>query len=206
MGTALGFQIAKLLRNETALSEFSVSPHDLFTELSGRSVAIVGNSRGLAETTFGADIDGADLIIRMNRAPMPDATSHGTRTDWLALATSLSSEEERRIAPKRVLWMSHKRKRLPYRIAQQDGFYLHPLSEWKRLTQAFRSPPSTGAMIVDLVASSNAARIDIFGFDFFQTKSLSGRRSADQVPHDFDAEQSFVTTLCETDPRITVRK
>jgi hypothetical protein len=172
--------------------------------LAGKSVALVGNARALADASHGAEIEATDIVIRINRAPRPTAESHGTRTDWLALATSLSTRERADIAPGRILWMSHKRKRLPYRIAAGDGFYLHPLEDWRALGRQLGAPPSTGAMVIDLLARSGARRIGLYGFDFFASKSLSGRRGAEQVPHDFAAEAAWVRALAENDPRFTL--
>lgn len=203
---AVKFELAKLLRDETLLASLSVPQSELLDALRGKRVAVIGNSRALSATDFGAQIDAADLVIRINRAPMPAARSHGTRTDWLALATSLPVAEFERIAPTRILWMSHKRKRLARWIAERPGFYLHPLEEWSRLSNLLSSPPTTGAMIIDIVAQSGAASLDLYGFDFFASQSLSGRRTADQVPHDFGSEKSFVADLMARDPRIKLNK
>lgn len=197
----LRFLIARTLRQEAPLLALSVSRETLLAELDEKSVAIVGNARALEQAQFGARIDAADIIIRINRAPMPAPESHGSRTDWLALATSLSREDALRIKPRRYLWMSHKRKRLQPYVAQSDGFYLHPLDDWKKLGAELGAPPSTGAMIIDLVACSRAKSVALYGFDFFASRSLSGRRRADQVPHDFAAEAAWVQTLASRDAR-----
>lgn len=201
---ALLFGLARIFGHEPSFQKYTVSDAALRDALAGKRVAIVGNSRALAKTAFGAEIDTCDLIIRINRAPMPDPVSHGRRTHWLALATSLSRPEYSRIAPTRVLWMSHKRKRLPFWLTQGPGFYLHPLRQWETLGARLGHPPSTGAMLIDLVARSRAGSIDLFGFDFFASKSLSGRRDATQVPHDFSAEKDFVLALADKDRRITI--
>lgn len=200
--TRLGFLIARALRNEAALQAMSVPQSGLLAEVAGKTVALVGNARALAEGQAGAEIDAADLVIRINRAPMPSPASHGTRTDWLALATRLPEAERARIAPKRILWMSPKRKRLDWRTATSPGFYLHPLPDYQALARAIGAPPTTGAMVIDLLARSELTRLDLFGFDFFASLSLSGRRTAEQVPHDFKGESAWVDTLMLADRRI----
>ncbi|MFT4151988.1 MAG: glycosyltransferase family 29 protein, partial [Paracoccaceae bacterium] len=87
--TRLGFLIARTLRDEAALQRLSVPEAEVLAQVAGRRVALVGNARSLAEGQRGAQIDAADLVIRINRAPMPSPQSHGTRTDILALATSI---------------------------------------------------------------------------------------------------------------------
>lgn len=201
--TSPRFLFDRYMRPET-LSRFSIPQTDLLAALSDKSVAIVGNARSLATTENGPEIDAADIVIRINRAPMPNAISHGSKTNWLALATSLPPQDFTRINPDRTLWMSHKRKRLAEWIAQTDGFYLHPPKDWQRLKTQLTGPPSTGAMIIDLAHRSKASTIDLYGFDFFASKSLSGSRDATQVPHDFSAEKHFVQTLLAQDDRFTL--
>ena len=198
----LAFATARLMRRDAPLAALSVPQSALLADLSGRHVALIGNARALADARHGADIDAADLVIRINRAPMPSPESHGTRTDWLALAVRLDGADRTRLAPRRILWMSPKRKRLDWQTATSPGFYLHPLADYQALKDRLGAPPTTGAMMIDLIARSNMARLDLYGFDFFASLSLSGRRSAEQVPHDFSGEAAWVAGLMQADRRI----
>jgi len=135
---------------------------------------------------------------------MPSAISHGVRTDWLALATSVSKADVDRIQPDRILWMSHKRKRLRLWAAETKGFYLHSSDLYQRLVGALRAPPTTGLMMIDLVIRSRAKSVDLYGFDFFSSLSLTGSRTAAQVPHDFAAERDWANALVKSDNRLTV--
>lgn len=200
--TPLRFYIARTLRQDSQLQSLSVPQIELLDELRGKSVALVGNARALAETRHGAEIDSADVVIRINRAPMPTPDSHGSRTDWLALATRLGDADRARIAPRRSLWMSPKRKRLDWQTANSPGFYLHPLADYRKLHDALDAPPTTGAMMIDLIAHAQIASLSLYGFDFFASLSLSGRRTAEQVPHDFNAEAEWAHALIDADPRI----
>lgn len=201
--TRLSFLIARTLRQEAPLMALSAGQEDLMAELAGKRVALVGNARSLADSTHGAAIDAAELVIRINRAPMPSPASHGTRTDWLALATSIGRDLDR-IGPGRLLWMSPKRKRLAWGVATSPGFYLHPLGDFTRLKATLGAPPTTGLMMIDLCAASALASLTLYGFDFFASLSLTGRRTAAQVPHDFDAERSFVEALAARDGRVAL--
>ncbi|WBU53424.1 glycosyltransferase family 29 protein [Paracoccus sp. SCSIO 75233] len=200
--TPLRFYTARFLRNEEMLATLSVPQTELLAAATGKSVALIGNARALADGQQGAEIDGHDLVIRINLAPMPSAESHGTRTDWLGLATRLRRTERRRIDPARILWMSHKRKRLDWRSAHSPGFYLHPLADYEALKSQLSAPPTTGAMLIELLLRSGLSRLDLYGFDFFASKSLSGGRSADQVPHDFTSEADWVDALMKQDTRL----
>jgi len=200
----LAFATARLMRRDAPLAALSVPQSALLADLSGQRVALIGNARALADRTHGAQIDAACRVIRINRAPMPDATSHGTRTDWLALATRLPDADRARLAPGRILWMSPKRKRLDWAIASSEGFYLHPLADIDLLAGRLGAPPTTGAMMIDLLLRSDLASLTLYGFDFFASLSLSGRRAAADVPHDFAAEAAWVADLLQRDHRLTL--
>ncbi|TJZ85103.1 glycosyltransferase family 29 protein [Paracoccus hibiscisoli] len=200
----LAFATARLLRRDAPLAALSVPQSALLADLSGQHVALIGNARALADQAHGAQIDAADRVIRINRAPMPDAASHGTRTDWLALATRLPDADRARLAPGRILWMSPKRKRLDWASASSDGFYLHPLADIDLLAGRLGAPPTTGAMMIDLLLRSDLASLTLYGFDFFASLSLSGRRAAADVPHDFAAEAAWVADLLQRDHRLTL--
>ncbi|MBW7056200.1 glycosyltransferase family 29 protein [Paracoccus bogoriensis] len=200
--TRLGFLLARTLRAEAPLAALSVPQSDLLAALADRHVALIGNARALARTRHGAAIDAADLVIRINRAPMPDPASHGTRTDWLALATRLGDADRARLDPARILWMSPKRKRLDWRSATSPGFYLHPQADHRALAARLGAPPTTGALMIDLCLRAPLASLTLYGFDFFASLSLSGRRTAAQVPHDFGAEGAWVRGLVASDPRL----
>jgi len=204
--TSLGFYIARTLRHEAPIAALSVPQSALLDAVSGKRVALVGNARALAEADFGPEIDAADLVIRINRAPMPDARSHGTRTDWLGLAVRLSDADRARIGAGRYLWMSPKRKRLDYATASSPGFYLHPLADYAALKAKLDAPPTTGAMLIELLARAPLTSLTLYGFDFFASLSLSGRRTAEQVPHDFTSEADWAADLMARDSRITLRK
>ncbi|MDT1062785.1 glycosyltransferase family 29 protein [Paracoccus sp. CPCC 101403] len=198
----LGFLLARTLRDEDALQRLSVPQSRLLSDLAGKRLALVGNARALAESRNGERIDAADLVIRINRAPMTSPESHGRRTDWLALAMRLRQADRDRIGPARILWMSHKRKRLDWESASSPGFYLHPLGDFAALRDRLDAPPTTGAMMIDLIARSPAAGLELYGFDFFASLSLSGSRDAGKVPHDFGKEAEFVSNLLKNDQRI----
>lgn len=204
--TPMRFHIARLTRNEGLLGTLSAPQDDLLAELAGKSVALVGNARALAQGRQGAEIDASDLVARINLAPMPAPESHGTRTDWLGLAVRLPERDRDRIGARRILWMSPKRKRLDWQTAKSGGFYLHSLTAYEALKDRLGAPPTTGAMMIDLLAKSALASLSLHGFDFFASRSLSGRRSAAQVPHDFSAEAEWVQDLIAQDGRISLHR
>lgn len=202
--TRLGFQIAKLARNETALARLSTPRATLDDELGGKHVALIGNARALSQTRAGAEIDAHDLIVRINRAPMPAAESHGTRTDWLGLGLALPAADRARLAPRRSLYMPAKRRHLDWATAHSPGFYLNPLADVAALQDRLGAKPTTGALLIALLLAAPLAGLDLYGFDFFASKSLSGHREAARLPHDFGAEAAWVAALGDRDPRLQV--
>ncbi len=198
----LTFMLARLRQDEPALMRLSVPQAALLGELDGRSVALVGNARALAQGRQGAAIDGHDIVVRINRAPMPSAESHGARTDWLALGIPPGAADRARLAPSRLLWMPWKRRRLDWATASAPGFYLHPRADVAALQTNLGAKPTTGALLIDLLLRSRLKALDLHGFDFFASQSLSGSRAAKDGPHDFGAEAAWVAARAEDDPRL----
>lgn len=196
----IGFYLARAAGNDAALAAYSRP----LPSLAGQRVALVGNARSLGEKSLGADIDGHDMVVRMNAAPMPTPASHGRRTDWHAMSIPVPAAVVAEKSAERVLWMTSKRKRLPRWLALGGKLYLHPLEESSALQQRLGARPSTGALLIDLLARSDASAVTLYGFDFFASLSLSGRRTAEQTPHDFAAERDWATALMAADPRVTL--
>lgn len=199
---ALRFWLAKVTGNEAVLSQLGAAESALMADLAGRHVALVGNARGLAEGANGDAIDAADVVVRMNSAPIPHPRSHGTRTDWLGVSVAVSPELVAERAPQRLIWVTSRRKRLPLWMARDPRFALYPAARHAELARRLGGRPTTGLMLLDLVTASQATRITLWGFDFFATQSLSGRRRAADVPHDFAAEAAYVAALTALDPRL----
>ncbi len=195
------FLLAKITGHESRLSTLSVPIQTIYDEITGKSVALVGNARGLAQSRHGVRIDQADHVVRLNAAPMPDAASHGTRTDWIATSIPLDQSLIASRGSPRILWMTPRRKRLQWTLARNRSFFLNPLTHQEELSKVLGSRPSTGVLILDLLQRSQAAQVDIYGFDFFASLSLSGSRKANDVAHDFNAEQEWVMNLMRQDLR-----
>ncbi|WP_420857237.1 glycosyltransferase family 29 protein [Marivivens marinus] len=200
----LAFTLAKLRKDDRALERLSDDLSALSAETADKSVAVVGNARSLEATDLGPMIDAADIVVRINSAPIPSVKSHGARTDWLAISIPVDAAIVTARAPSRRLWMTPKRKRLPYGFVQNAGFYLFPRAEHQRLSSAIEGRPTTGLMVIDLLSRLPTNKVALYGFDFFASQSLSGARTGDQVPHDFNAERDWVETLIARDHRFSL--
>ena len=86
------------------------------------------------------------------------------------------------------------------------GLWTSLSSSWaaRFLRDRLGAPPTTGLMMIDLCAASGLSTLSLYGFDFFQSLSLTGSRTAEQVPHDFGAERRFVDELVARDARVTI--
>jgi hypothetical protein len=179
----------------------------LLAALAGKRVALVGNAASLSERALGAAIDEADLVVRFNRAPIIRARSHGRRTDWIATGhQNLKPAFLRERGVSLVIWTGVHIKDMPRAISFGDRA-VHLISEAARgrLRKALGRDPSSGMMMIDLVAESAAAAIELYGFDFARSSSLSGHRDADAQPHDFAAEARYVAALMARDRRFSLR-
>ena len=200
------FSCQKAIHREKFLDEFSIGEKGVFSRLRGKSIAIVGNARSLERHSYGSDIDAHDIVIRLNDAPIISPSSHGSRTDWMAVAKHISKQTLKARNPSLLLWMPAHRKRLDYRMATFSTFFLNSLERNDDLKRELGASSSVGCKVIDLVQSSNADKVTLCGFDFFASLSLSGNRTAEQVPHDFSAEKRMVDTILESDKRFSIRK
>ena len=202
--TLMYFHLSKFLFKEQYLIRFSLTEGDLLHSLSNRSVSIVGNARSLNKNSFGSKIDKNDIIIRLNRSPISSENSHGIKTTWIATATSLSNELLNQRNPEVILWMTPKIRKLGLNLTNYSSFYLNRKKTNNQLKEKIDARPSVGLMTIDLIQKSEASKIEIFGFDFFESLSNSGKRKAKQVPHDFNSEKKFVKNLINFDKRIKI--
>ncbi len=171
--------------------------------LDGKRVAIAGNAHSLANGEAGAAIDAADLVVRFNRAPILHTRSHGSRTDWIATGIPLTPETIAQRGASALVWCAALH-RLPGWMYGRRDLFLYPSARRTTLGLTLGAKASTGFMMIDMVARSKAARVQLFGFDFFQTLSSSGHRNAREVPHDFAAEQEKVRQLLRDDHRFSL--
>jgi hypothetical protein len=184
----------------------NVSGATLFERLNDRTVALVGNSRALSERAHGPDIDAHDIVIRCNRAPIFHTRSHGARTDWIATSAEIPENLPVKRGVSHILWMSPRRDRMPVWLLRFPHLFVNPAENNRALAARIGSRPSTGMMVIDLLVRSQSARIDLYGFDFFQSQSVSGNQTKASAPHDFDGEQALVQAWAERDRRLTIHR
>jgi len=174
---------------------------DLNRYFEGKSVALVGNARSLSDTAFGPDIDAHAVVVRLNSAPMPSPSSHGSRTDVVATSIVFPRAHFEHLNPTMIWWMTPKPMALPRWMTRSPGYYRYPESEHARLLARLGARPTTGLMAIDVLGALPCGPIGIYGFDFFSSLSLSNDKAAAPAVHDFARERDYVHDLMARDRR-----
>ena len=181
-------------------------PEDkLLHELAGQRVALVGGAASLAQQSYGQAIDAADRVVRCNRGVLVSERSHGRRTDWLITALPISRATAERRGVRRLAWVSRRPKMMRNIPAWMFATRrLHILSKRRdrALAERLGKTASTGMKALELLAASPCARLDIYGFDFGDTRSDSQPTRPMSSDHDFEAERRYARYLIEADSRL----
>lgn len=166
-----------------------------------QSVAVVGNSRALSGSSHGPQIDSGSIVVRFNHAQMHSPISHGSKTDVLVTSVAIDHQRLRTINPKYLLAMSPRRK-FNFAVSSHKELYLNSISEYNKiLSETNIKRPTTGLMMLHFLKHSEASSVDIFGFDFYRSRSSSGCQTIDTTPHDYALEEAYVRTILMADER-----
>jgi hypothetical protein len=161
--------------------------------LEGKSVALVGNSPLLSFSESGEDIDAHDVVIRINRSPIMSSLSHGTKTDWIATSTHVSSGLVDGRGVSLSLWMTEKSDRIPlWMFRGKRKVFRFPKASSECLKRELNGRPSSGFMVFDLLRKSKAREVKFYGFDGFASGSLSGDQTKESAPHNFKQEAKIM--------------
>ena len=149
----------------------------------GKRIAIVGNAASLFDTTYGHEIDNHDFVIRFNKGFITKPISQGSRTDLVILALTLTPEE---LASYHARFVANRS-----RFYNNKTKYQIPDVERGRMASFLGAQPSTGFIAIDMCLYYDAAQIDLYGFDFEETKTFYN--SDDYVTqHRYDREKNIV--------------
>jgi len=140
-----------------------------------KKIALIGNASSIFDYDYGNKIDTCDVVIRMNAGFIRKPQSQGKRTDILALSLALNGGDiKNEFAPRLVIWATSKRNLMPQEYKTENfKLLLHPLFVWFKLRIKLNSRPSTGAIIANYLTNNcKPAKIEMYGFDFFKTKTF----------------------------------
>jgi hypothetical protein len=190
------------------------SLHWLKAQTAGRSVALVGNAQSLLGQAYGPAIDGHDVVIRLNRGLIRYPEAQGSRADVLGLACDMSMSEIRvAFGNPTLAWLTPIRELMANDVlAMRKSVAVAPMDFWRDLSrQVGDARPSAGLiMLATLREFGECSSIDLFGFDFKQSKTFyhsderHGREVVKRRWHDWPAEHSLVERWVLEDERLKV--
>lgn len=160
-----------------------------FTELekyiTGKRVAIVGNSTSIFDFKFGKDIDNHDVIIRFNKGFPIKTESQGTRTDILMLACKLDRDRIKRYHAKYTI----RRLNIPAYNFRCDYVFTNPYIH--TISEGLGARASSGLMAIEWCLKQNIKSLDLYGFDFFQNPTYYNPAGY-QTQHSGDGERERI--------------
>ena len=133
------------------------------------SVAIVGNSQSIIGKKQAKAIDKHDIVIRFNKGfPGPEV---GYKTTMLFLACTLTREELSRFGAHYTVRRSKLcQNACDFNVSVADRVRLAQVANpAQRARGKDKSQPSTGFLAINFALSAGAKKIDLYGFDFFET-------------------------------------
>lgn len=167
------------------------------SDLLSKDICIVGNATSLLKKNYGKMVDQHKSVIRLNKGFPKKKQSQGKRTTLVGTSCPISWIKFRwHYGKSSIMWMSPFQKDFPKWITKQENFNRYPKERWNKLNQFLDGKrPSTGAMMIDYVCNViNPERLRIYGFDFKASDTLF-RKKQNLGPHDWIAEQKYVTTI-----------
>ena len=152
-------------------------------EITGKSVAIVGNAKSLFNSKYGEEIDKHDVVIRFNKGFPNNKESQGEKTTIVMLACELSRPDIKFYKAKYTISRSRCYDNPVDFTVSNDDRYL--------LAERLGSQPSTGFIAIDMCLTANAKSIDLYGFDFEKTPTFYNPEDY-KTQHDYRSEESIV--------------
>lgn len=165
----------------------------LIQKFKGKSIALVGGAQSIFNDTYGAQIDAAETVIRINRSYPKKERYQGKKTDLLALSCDINRLRHwfyYNNAP--ILWMTPKRDSLQNWINRYKQLFLYDVTDYNRLSAELDgNRPSTGAMILDFIVNHlQPEELSLYGFDFKKTNTLFTKKQK-LGPHNWDIERLY---------------
>lgn len=146
-------------------------------EIRNKRIAIVGNAKSIFDTKYGKEIDDHDFIIRFNHGVPKVEESQGTKTNMVMLACTLSDDEI-------------KQYKAGYLVNRSGNYYNRLASftignrERAIMASGIGAQPSTGFMAVNICLYFGAKSIDLYGFDWGNTKTFYN-------PEDYKTQHNY---------------
>lgn len=158
--------------------------------INGKRIAVVGNAASIFDHLDGHEIDGHDLVVRMNHGVVRSPPHQGSRTDILCVATAMTKSKlmERFGEPIVIHTSAHRTRIMLSVIYDYPQLYFAPRAVWLALKRELRYGPSTGLMTLEVLSRYfSPGQLTLYGFDWMRTRTLYHEEVLTQW-HDWDAE------------------
>jgi len=174
-----------------------------------KRMCIIGNADSVLRKK--KDIDGYDIIGRMNRGrPTGKEGYIGSRTDILFLSTGMSRKSievsygqglEFPNLKLPVIWMTANH-RLAHPWVIRNAIQ-NPKKDWNELHKKLKINPTTGMMTLKFVLKYlDFASLDIYGFDFFTTKTWYNTKVDSGKKHSGEKEKALFFKMIKDRPDV----
>ena len=166
-----------------------------------KRICILGNANSILNGK--KDIDSFDVIGRMNRGtPRGKEQFIGSRTDILFLSTHMSGENVlASFSPQFIVWMT-----ICHRLASSwvlKNAIQNPEKDWKALYDKLSINPTTGMMALNFMLKHiDFKSLDIYGFDFFKTKTWYNTRVDSGQKHSGEKEKVLFMKMIKDRPNV----
>ena len=166
-----------------------------------KRICILGNANSVLNEK--KDIDSFDIVGRMNRGiPRGKEKFIGSRTDILFLSTHMSGENiQRAFNPRFVVWMT-----VCNRLASSwvmKNAIQNPKEDWDALYKELSINPTTGMMALSFILKHiDFKSLDIYGFDFFATKTWYNTKVDNEQKHNGKKEKALFMNMIKDRPNV----
>lgn len=177
--------------------------------IDGKNIALIGNAESIFSFGFGEEIDGHDVVIRINKGYIKQQRAQGKKTTIWAGSYPLTEKQIiSNFAPQICMWMTPKISVMPnYRDEFLARVFIHPEEIWQQLYQTLSGTrPTTGMMLINyLINYTDVKSLTLFGFDFFHSKTFYSHKLRNNVPHNFSSEEQMVQAMIEKNDKLAIR-
>ena len=202
-------KLLKVLSNRL-LKIFTLKEEKFKEFFDNKSVAIIGNAQSLFEHELGNEIDSHDIVIRMNSGMIQKSVSQGSKTTIWASSFPLKEKiVNDEFNPEYIFWITPKLSVKPlYSISFHKKMFMLPFNVWEELFKNLdETRPTTGLSIIYfLLEHCNTKNVDLYGFDFFETKSFYLEKIRTDTPHNFSKEKEYVFSLMKKYKNLQLRE
>lgn len=175
----------------------------------GKSIAIVGNAQSLLNMNLGNEIDSHDVVVRINQSVLSEyhiLERIGYKCDIYTAsgAGMVPKNFHKTTQPKLCYYMTTLKREIA-----PSYFHFFPVDMWESLQKELNAGeevrPSTGLMTIYMIVNAvEFKNINIYGFDFWNTKTFYNSSLYVAKTHRPDYEKMYVEKLIKNNRNIKI--